>query len=68
MFSIDVYFFITLLVICLGSKFVDHKKTLSAQFWKSFWFSSGVAQKLTAGEVLVLSCQSNMENSKEAGE
>lgn len=61
MFSVDVYFVIALLVICLGSKFVNHKKMLSAQSWKSFWFPPGAAQKLTAGEVLVLSCQLNME-------
>ncbi len=56
MFSVDVYFVIALLVICLGSKFANRKKMLSAQSWKSFWFPSGAAQKLTAGEVLVLSC------------
>lgn len=45
MFSVDVYFVIALLVICLGSKFVNRKKMLSAQSWKSFWFPSGLAAK-----------------------
>ncbi len=36
MFSVDVYFVIALLVIRLGSKFVNYKKMLSAQSWKSF--------------------------------
>lgn len=73
MFSVDVYFVIALLVICLGSKFVNHKKMLSAQSWKSFWFPPGLRKNLRQGKYWFYPANQiwkheNMENSKEAGE
>lgn len=73
MFSVDVYFVIALLVICLGSKFVNYKKMLSAQSWKSFWFPPGLRKNLRQGKywfypVNQIWKHENVENSKEAEE
>ncbi len=73
MFSVDVYFVIALLVICLGSKFVNRKKMLSAQSWKSFWFPPGLRKNLRQGKYWFYPANQiwkheNMEHSKEAGE